>query len=204
MKTLQQAQDEFHAAVAEQLQVIAKSQGLSTSEAVRVILQRITSEGSQPPTVEAIAELQKHQGASEEDAVRALVVRNELQLLRREGMDTLAAIRALTNKVNCKGTAPKMDRAKRVMVDEAPVSYVVKRLKQFANMDNEPISVTVDENTANSHASVSRANLPISHTKTRNSSSSAAPPLQPVRRSKRKQAVASDAGTKVGVRKKRK
>ena len=123
MKTVQVAQDEFHAAVSEQLKAIVKSQGVSTGEAVRVILRRIASERSPPPSKEAIAELQQHQGVSEEDALRALVVKNELQLLRREGMDTLAAIRALTNKVNGKTIiAPQLERRKRVMVDDAPIS----------------------------------------------------------------------------------
>ena len=77
------------------------SMGLKRQDAVVELLQRICTEWAHQPSKSKVEELMGSFALSREDSTRALLVRSELCTLRRAGLNRLASIEKLTQRL-CK------------------------------------------------------------------------------------------------------
>ena len=97
-ETFIQARINFQNEVVNSIAKLENIDGLDKREAVLILLERIA--GNFPtPSAGQITEMVTKYGIDKEDAFRALVVRDELQRLRRSGLDTLAALREITTRL---------------------------------------------------------------------------------------------------------
>jgi hypothetical protein len=95
--TTEEAQKSFRRVVKNQLQVLLKS-GVTREEAVQQLLKRIVLCVEVPP-LEQIEQVMSQFHMQKEDAIRALIVKQELVRLRKHGLDPLSAIEELTQKM---------------------------------------------------------------------------------------------------------
>lgn len=162
---LDAAQRKFHGAVYAELKKL-QDKGVKRSMAVLLLLKRIAGEFVSPKK-EDVAKVVSKFRISEEDAVRALIVKEELVRLKREGRDSLAAVEELTNKMKCLGEnedsvgeadTKQVCGHKRALSEDKNISTVIlKRLRRIAMKDKDGSSGT-DENVAEEESSGSREN----------------------------------------------
>ena len=160
---LESAQREFHGAVNAELKKL-QSRGVKRSMAVLLLLKRIAGDFVSPKK-EDVAKVVRKFKISEEDAVRALIVKEELVRLKREGRDSLAAVEELTNKMKNSGeneeqatqpSAKKLCGHKRGLSEDKNISTVIlKRLRRIAMKDG---STGAGEPCTEEKASCSREN----------------------------------------------
>mmetsp|Transcript_10890 Transcript_10890/g.12564 ORF Transcript_10890/g.12564 Transcript_10890/m.12564 type:complete len:274 (+) Transcript_10890:387-1208(+) len=166
LQTLEGAQVAFKNTVSKELQKL-ETAGETHYTAVKTLLKRITQTStiSLPPRNE-IERVKKKYGVVEENAIHALVVKKELQMLKRNGLDMLAAVEELTLRlgrpntdaeerileINIKEESLARNRnealklplgpftgggRKRRLGDESSATAVLKRLKNFVVEDSK-------------------------------------------------------------------
>lgn len=91
------AQGYFQRVVKQELQVLL-ARGVKREEAVKMLLRRIVA-STDPPEPAAVRGVMRQFQMNHDDAVRALIVKQELGRLKRKGMDSFAAIEELTRKM---------------------------------------------------------------------------------------------------------
>ena len=142
-EALENAQRDFHGAVYEELKKL-QDKGVKRSMAVLLLLKRIAGEFVSPKK-EDVAKVVKKFRLSEEDAIRALIVKEELVRLKGEGRNSLAAVEELTNKMKNsgenegkigEGSVKQVLGHKRGLPEDKNISTVVlKRLRRIAMKD---------------------------------------------------------------------
>ncbi|CEG47598.1 uncharacterized protein PHALS_04749 [Plasmopara halstedii] len=92
-----EAQQKFQSVVKQELQLLLVS-GTKREEAVKLLLRRIVA-STEPPDAVAVRSVMRQFQMNHDDAVRALIVKQELGRLKRQGLDSFAAIEELTRKM---------------------------------------------------------------------------------------------------------
>ncbi|CAI5719738.1 unnamed protein product [Hyaloperonospora brassicae] len=92
-----EAQRTFQHVVKHELQLLL-SRGTTREDAVKLLLGRIVA-SLEPPEASAVRGVMRQFQMNYEDAVRALIVKQELGRLKRQGLDSFAAIEELTRKM---------------------------------------------------------------------------------------------------------
>uniref|UniRef100_K3WT90 Uncharacterized protein n=1 Tax=Globisporangium ultimum (strain ATCC 200006 / CBS 805.95 / DAOM BR144) TaxID=431595 RepID=K3WT90_GLOUD len=91
------AQGYFQRVVKQELQVLLES-GVDREVAVKKLLHRIVESTDEPEPSDVRRVMRQFQ-MNYDDAVRALIVKQEIGRLKRQGMDAFAAIEELTRKM---------------------------------------------------------------------------------------------------------
>lgn len=94
---MMEAQATFQRVVKQELQVLLAS-GLEREVAVRILLHRIV-ESTEEPEESDVKRVMRQFQMNYDDAVRALIVKQEIGRLKRQGLDAFAAIEELTRKM---------------------------------------------------------------------------------------------------------
>ncbi|TMW55285.1 hypothetical protein Poli38472_013176 [Pythium oligandrum] len=94
---MMEAQAYFQQVVKQELQVLLTS-GLDRDVAVKMLLHRIV-ESTDAPEESDVKRVMKQFQMNYDDAVRALIVKQEIGRLKRQGLDAFAAIEELTRKM---------------------------------------------------------------------------------------------------------
>jgi hypothetical protein len=94
---MQEAQLAFQGVVKQELQLLLE-RGTRREEAVKLLLRRIVA-STEPPEAAAVRGVMRQFQMNHDDAVRALIVKQELGRLKRQGLDSFAAIEELTRKM---------------------------------------------------------------------------------------------------------
>ncbi|KUF82278.1 hypothetical protein AM587_10007577 [Phytophthora nicotianae] len=89
-----EAQRTFQSVVKQELQMLLEG-GTKREEAVKLLLRRIVA-STEPPEAAAVRGVMRQFQMNYDDAVRALIVKQELGRLKRQGLDSFAAIEELT------------------------------------------------------------------------------------------------------------
>ncbi|KAG7383731.1 hypothetical protein PHYPSEUDO_003346 [Phytophthora pseudosyringae] len=92
-----EAQRAFQSVVKQELQLLLE-RGTKREEAVKLLLRRIVA-STEPPEAAAVRGVMRQFQMNYDDAVRALIVKQELGRLKRQGLDSFAAIEELTRKM---------------------------------------------------------------------------------------------------------
>lgn len=92
-----EAQRAFQGVVKQELQELLTS-GTKREEAVKLLLRRIVH-STEAPDAAAVRSVMRQFQMQHDDAVRALIVKQELARLKKQGMDSFAAIEELTRKM---------------------------------------------------------------------------------------------------------
>ena len=92
-----EAQRTFQHVVKHELQLLL-SRGTTREDAVKLLLGRIVA-STEPPEASAVRSVMRQFQMNYDDAVRALIVKQELGRLKRQGLDSFAAIEELTRKM---------------------------------------------------------------------------------------------------------
>ncbi|KAG7395482.1 hypothetical protein PHYBOEH_003712 [Phytophthora boehmeriae] len=92
-----EAQRTFQSVVKQELQLLL-TRGTKREVAVKLLLRRIV-QSTEPPDAAAVRNVMRQFQMNYDDAVRALIVKQELGRLKRQGLDSLAAIEELTRKM---------------------------------------------------------------------------------------------------------
>ncbi|KAJ0409598.1 hypothetical protein P43SY_008470 [Pythium insidiosum] len=104
---MMEAQAFFQRVVKQELQVLLSS-GMEREVAVKVLLHRIV-ESTQEPEENDVRRVMKQFQMNHDDAVRALIVKQEIGRLKRQGLDAFAAIEELTRKMQRISTSTSDD-----------------------------------------------------------------------------------------------
>ncbi|GLE02793.1 hypothetical protein PINS_up011648 [Pythium insidiosum] len=107
---MMEAQAFFQRVVKQELQVLLSS-GMEREVAVKVLLHRIV-ESTEEPEENDVRRVMKQFQMNHDDAVRALIVKQEIGRLKRQGLDAFAAIEELTRKMQRVSTASSQAEAK--------------------------------------------------------------------------------------------
>ncbi|RLN54634.1 hypothetical protein BBP00_00008852 [Phytophthora kernoviae] len=92
-----EAQRNFQSVVKQELQLLL-TRGTKREVAVKLLLKRIV-QSTEPPEPAAVRGVMRQFQMNYDDAVRALIVKQELGRLKRQGLDSFAAIEELTRKM---------------------------------------------------------------------------------------------------------
>ncbi|CAH0475200.1 unnamed protein product [Peronospora belbahrii] len=92
-----EAQMAFQNVVKHELQLLLVD-GMKREEAVKLLLRRIVA-STEPPEATAVRGVMRQFQMNYDDAMRALIVKQELGRLKRQGLDSFAAIEELTRKM---------------------------------------------------------------------------------------------------------
>ncbi|CAI5744143.1 unnamed protein product [Peronospora destructor] len=92
-----EAQRTFQSVVKHELQLLLLD-GVKREEAVKLLLRRIVA-STEPPEATAVRGVMRQFQMNYDDAMRALIVKQELGRLKRQGLDSFAAIEELTRKM---------------------------------------------------------------------------------------------------------
>ncbi|KAG6623210.1 uncharacterized protein IUM83_06463 [Phytophthora cinnamomi] len=92
-----EAQRAFQSVVKQELQLLLED-GARREDAVKLLLRRIVA-STEPPEAAAVRGVMRQFQMNYDDAVRALIVKQELGRLKRQGLDSFAAIEELTRKM---------------------------------------------------------------------------------------------------------
>ncbi|KAG1687756.1 hypothetical protein DVH05_004625 [Phytophthora capsici] len=121
-----EAQRTFQHVVKQELQLLLDG-GTKREEAVKLLLKRIVA-STEPPESAAVRGVMRQFQMNYDDAVRALIVKQELGRLKRQGLDSFAAIEELTRKMSQKEVEQEVEREE---VEQTP-----KRLEEKVEQDN--------------------------------------------------------------------
>ncbi|CAI5717107.1 unnamed protein product [Peronospora destructor] len=94
---MMEAQRTFQSVVKHELQLLLLD-GVKREEAVKLLLRRIVA-STEPPEATAVRGVMRQFQMNYDDAMRALIVKQELGRLKRQGLDSFAAIEELTRKM---------------------------------------------------------------------------------------------------------
>ncbi|DAZ94060.1 TPA: hypothetical protein N0F65_004327 [Lagenidium giganteum] len=111
-----EAQSVFQRVVKQELQELLGT-GMDRNDAVKRLLHRIVQSTDEPTEVE-VRRVMKQFQMNYDDAVRALIVKQEIGRLKRKGMDAFAAIEELTRKMQGHDHAEASDDMKNSSDDE--------------------------------------------------------------------------------------
>ncbi|KAL3664563.1 hypothetical protein V7S43_010316 [Phytophthora oleae] len=107
-----EAQRTFQNVVKQELQLLLDG-GTKREEAVKLLLKRIVA-STEPPESAAVRGVMRQFQMNYDDAVRALIVKQELGRLKRQGLDSFAAIEELTRKMSRKEVEQEVERVEDV------------------------------------------------------------------------------------------
>uniref|UniRef100_A0AAV1TRP7 Uncharacterized protein n=1 Tax=Peronospora matthiolae TaxID=2874970 RepID=A0AAV1TRP7_9STRA len=110
-----EAQRTFQNVVKHELQLLLAS-GTKREDAVKLLLGRIVA-STEPPEALAVRGVMRQFQMNYDDAVRALIVKQELGRLKRQGLDSFAAIEELTRKMKSRGDERQREEEKKEEVE---------------------------------------------------------------------------------------
>ncbi|ETI48467.1 hypothetical protein F443_07509 [Phytophthora nicotianae P1569] len=131
-----EAQRTFQSVVKQELQMLLEG-GTKREEAVKLLLRRIVA-STEPPEAAAVRGVMRQFQMNYDDAVRALIVKQELGRLKRQGLDSFAAIEELTRKM----------RSREVEEEEERVEQEVEHKDSSVEEKNEQVSSEEQEEEA--------------------------------------------------------
>ncbi|TDH67408.1 hypothetical protein CCR75_007484 [Bremia lactucae] len=143
-----EAQREFQGVVKQELQLLLTS-GIRREEAVKLLLRRIVA-SLDPPDAIAVRDVVRQFQMNHEDAVRALIVKQELGRLKRQGLDSYAAIEELTRKMKQRdieqaGDGENLEAAVEDISSKAKTSQLMDRTESDAMPAAEKASPIADK-----------------------------------------------------------
>lgn len=109
------AEKEFRKTIQQQLNELRMGRGLSHERAVETLFARMKGDKVVPEEKE-IVQLAEVNGITRAEALRVLMIRNELRVMKDKGLDSLAAIENLTKKlaIGGKKKEKKVTRSKHI------------------------------------------------------------------------------------------
>uniref|UniRef100_M4B7U0 Uncharacterized protein n=1 Tax=Hyaloperonospora arabidopsidis (strain Emoy2) TaxID=559515 RepID=M4B7U0_HYAAE len=110
-----EAQRTFQNVVKHELQLLLAS-GTKREDAVKLLLGRIVA-STEPPEALAVRGVMRQFQMNCDDAVRALIVKQELGRLKRQGLDSFAAIEELTRKMKSRGDERQQEKEREEKVE---------------------------------------------------------------------------------------
>jgi len=129
---LEEAENRFHDTVKMELERLVHDSGMKSSVAVQMILSRISDKSA---SREEAIHLVDTLNITEEDAIRAIIVRDEIRSMRQQGMDTLTAVRVLSKRVLVDRENSRPVKRK----NESPVTLVIKKLKESVKQQQHAV-----------------------------------------------------------------
>ncbi|KAG2778033.1 hypothetical protein PC129_g20866 [Phytophthora cactorum] len=132
-----EAQRTFQSVVKQELQMLLGS-GTKREEAVKLLLRRIVA-STEPPEAAAVRGVMRQFQMNYDDAVRALIVKQELGRLKRQGLDSFAAIEELTRKMRSR---------EEIEQEEEQVEQQVEHKDSLVEEKNEQVSTQEQEKEA--------------------------------------------------------
>ncbi|KAL4117628.1 hypothetical protein PRIC2_011614 [Phytophthora ramorum] len=137
-----EAQRSFQSVVKQELQLLL-ADGTRREEAVKLLLRRIVASTETPETA-AVRGVMRQFQMNYDDAVRALIVKQELGRLKRQGLDSFAAIEELTRKMKSREEADEVEQAAEEVEREEETEQE-EEIKREEEQEVEPKDILVEE-----------------------------------------------------------
>ncbi|KAF4033890.1 hypothetical protein GN244_ATG14098 [Phytophthora infestans] len=130
-----EAQRNFQSVVKQELQTLLEG-GTKREEAVKLLLRRIVA-STEPPEATAVRGVMRQFQMNYDDAVRALIVKQELGRLKRQGLDSFAAIEELTRKMSSRDEVEQEEEQEEEQEVEHKDSSVEEKNEQVSAREQE-------------------------------------------------------------------